>query len=135
MAERVTVLAAEAEGGRRRRRLPWDRILVHALLLLSVGVIAFPLYYAFVISTQTVQEVVQKPPRLLPSGHLVENYAEAWQRSRMSRLLVNSAIVAVGVAVGKIAISMLSAFAIVYFVFPGRQLVFWMIFVTLMLPI
>ena len=135
MAERVTVLAAEAEGGRRRRRLPWDRILVHALLLLSVAVIAFPLYYAFVISTQTVQEVVQKPPRLLPSGHLVENYAEAWQRSRMSRLLLNSAIVAVAVAVGKIAISMLSAFAIVYFVFPGRQLVFWMIFVTLMLPI
>ena len=134
-AERVTVLTAEAEGGRVRRRLPWDRLLVHALLLLSVAVIAFPLYYAFVISTQTVQEVVQKPPRLLPSGHLVENYAEAWQRSRMSRLLLNSAIVAVGVAVGKIAISMLSAFAIVYFVFPGRQLVFWMIFVTLMLPI
>jgi len=134
-AERVTVLAAEAEGGRARRRLPWERLLVHALLLLSVGVIAFPLYYAFVISTQTVQEVVQKPPRLLPSSHLAENYAEAWQRSRMARLLLNSTIVAVGVAVGKIAISMLSAFAIVYFVFPGRQLVFWMIFVTLMLPI
>ena len=134
-AERVTVLAAEAEGGRARRRLPWERLLVHALLLISVGVIAFPLYYAFVISTQTVQEVVQKPPRLLPSSHLAENYAEAWQRSRMARLLLNSTIVAVGVAVGKIAISMLSAFAIVYFVFPGRQLVFWMIFVTLMLPI
>ena len=134
-AECVTVLAAEAEGGRARRRLPWERLLVHALLLISVGVIAFPLYYAFVISTQTVQEVVQKPPRLLPSGHLAENYAEAWQRSRMARLLLNSTIVAVGVAVGKIAISMLSAFAIVYFVFPGRQLVFWMIFLTLMLPI
>jgi len=118
-----------------RRRLPWERLLVHALLLLAVSVIAFPLYYAFVISTQTVQEVVQKPPRLLPSGHLRENYTEAWHRSRMSRLLLNSTIVAVGVAVGKIAISMLSAFAIVYFVFPGRQLVFWMIFVTLMLPI
>jgi len=98
-------------------------------------VIAFPLYYAFVISTQTLDEVVQRPPRLLPSGHLVENYAEAWRRSGMGRLLLNSTIVAVTVAVGKIAISMLSAFAIVYFRFRGRQVVFWMIFVTLMLPI
>lgn len=97
--------------------------------------IAFPLYYAFVISTQTLDEVVQRPPRLLPSGHLVENYAEAWRRSGMGRLLLNSTIVAVTVAVGKIAISMLSAFAIVYFRFRGRQVVFWMIFVTLMLPI
>jgi sn-glycerol 3-phosphate transport system permease protein len=134
-APRITVLTAEAERPRVRPRVPWDTLLVHALLLLAVAVIAFPLYYAFVISTQTVQEVVQKPPLLLPSAHLVENYTEAWQRSRMGRLLWNSAIVACAVAVGKIAISMLSAFAIVYFTFRGRQLAFWMIFVTLMLPI
>jgi sn-glycerol 3-phosphate transport system permease protein len=120
---------------RPRARVPWERLAVHALLLLSVAVIAFPLYYAFVISTQTVSEVVQKPPRLLPSGHLVENYVEAWQRSHMARLLMNSAVVACAVAVGKIVISMLSAFAIVYFTFRGRQIVFWTIFVTLMLPI
>jgi sn-glycerol 3-phosphate transport system permease protein len=120
---------------RPRARFPWERLAVHGLLLLSVAVIAFPLYYAFVISTQTVSEVVQKPPRLLPSGHLVENYVEAWHRSHMARLLMNSAIVACAVAVGKIVISMLSAFAIVYFAFRGRQIVFWMIFVTLMLPI
>lgn len=108
---------------------------VHALLVLSVAVIAFPLYYAFVISTQTVDEVVQKPPVLLPGTNLVDNYAEAWRRSRMGRLLFNSALVAVTIAVGKIAISMLSAFAIVYFNFRGRTAVFWMIFVTLMLPI
>jgi sn-glycerol 3-phosphate transport system permease protein len=119
----------------RRRPVPWDTIVVHALLLACVAVIAFPLYYAFVISTQALEEVVARPPRLLPSGHLVANYVEAWQRSGMAQLLLNSTIVAVGVAVGKIAISMLSAFAIVYFRFRGRQLVFWMIFVTLMLPI
>src|SRR5262249_62211664 len=119
--DRAPAPAAEPEGARARRRLPWERLLVHALLLLSVGVIAFPLYYAFVISTQTVQEVVQKPPRLLPSGHLAENYAEAWQRSRMARLLLNSTIVAVGGAGGKIPISLLAAFALVYFGFRGRQ--------------
>jgi sn-glycerol 3-phosphate transport system permease protein len=133
----VGVLAGERArpAARPRARFPWERLAIHALLLLSVAVIAFPLYYAFVISTQTVSEVVQKPPRLIPSGHLVENYLEAWQRSHMARLLLNSAIVACAVAVGKIAISMLSAFAIVYFAFRGRQVVFWMIFVTLMLPI
>ena len=120
---------------RPRARVPWERLAIHALLILSVAVIAFPLYYAFVISTQTVSEVVQKPPRLLPSTHLAENYVEAWQRSHMARLLMNSAIVACAVAVGKIVISMLSAFAIVYFTFRGRAIVFWMIFVTLMLPI
>ncbi|HEY3064243.1 MAG TPA: sn-glycerol-3-phosphate ABC transporter permease UgpE, partial [Methylomirabilota bacterium] len=51
------------------------------------------------------------------------------------RLLVNSAVMALGIAIGKIVISLLSAFAIVYFNFRGKQLVFWMIFVTLMLPV
>jgi sn-glycerol 3-phosphate transport system permease protein len=119
----------------RRRRWPWASIILHALLVACVAVIAFPLYFAFVISTQDITEVVQRPPRLLPSTHLVENYAEAWRKSRMGQLLLNSAIMGVAIAVGKIAISMLSAFAIVYFRFRGREFVFWMIFITLMLPI
>jgi sn-glycerol 3-phosphate transport system permease protein len=129
------VATAEPVGERRHRPFPWETLLLHTLLLACVIVIAFPLYYAFVISTQELSEVIQKPPRLLPSTHLIENYAEAWRRSHMGRLLVNSTIVAVGVAVGKIAISILSAFAIVYFRFRGSSLVFWMIFITLMLPI
>jgi sn-glycerol 3-phosphate transport system permease protein len=72
---------------------------------------------------------------MLPSTHLVENYTKVWNRNHMGRLLVNSAIVAVAVSVGKIVISILSAFAIVYFNFRGKQIAFWMIFVTLMLPV
>jgi sn-glycerol 3-phosphate transport system permease protein len=132
---RPRVTPAERVAERRRRPVDWGTLVVHALLLASVAVIAFPLYYAFVISTQDVNEVIQKPPRLWPSTHMLENYAEAWRRSHMGRLLVNSTIVAVAVAVGKIAISMLSAFAVVYFRFRGSSIVFWMIFVTLMLPI
>lgn len=120
---------------RSRRALRWGNWAVHLLLLLAVGVIAFPLYFAFVISTQDLAEVVQRPPRLLPSGHLVANYIEAWTKSGMGGLLFNSFVVAIVVAVGKIAISMLSAFAVVYFHFRGRTLVFWLIFVTLMLPV
>ncbi|HYE91602.1 MAG TPA: sn-glycerol-3-phosphate ABC transporter permease UgpE [Terriglobales bacterium] len=134
-AAQVEARAAQAARERRTRPFPWGTLVVHGLLILSVAVIAFPIYFAFVVSTQSLQEVVQKPPRLLPSVYMVENYAEAWRRSHMGTLLLNSAIVAVVIALGKISISMLSAFAIVYFRFPGRQLVFWMIFITLMLPV
>jgi len=113
----------------------WSGIVAHAILLAAVAVLAFPLYYAFVISTQTLSQVTSLPPRPWPSTALFANYAEAWERAHMGRLLLNSAIVALGVAFGKIAISLLSAFAIVYFNFRGKQVVFWMIFVTLMLPV
>ena len=119
----------------RRRRVPWSSVVVHGLLLLCVAVIAFPLYYAFVISTQTVDQVIGRPPLLTPSSHALQNYAAAWMRASMARLLWNSAVVAIVSTVGKITISILSAFAIVYFNFRGRQVVFWMIFVTLMLPV
>jgi len=116
-------------------RRPWDRWTSHLILASAVAVIAFPLYYAFVISTQTVSEVSSLPPRLLPSSHFFPNYAAAWQRAGMGRLLLNSAVMALSVAIGKIVISILSAFAIVYFDFRGKTFAFWMIFVTLMLPI
>src|SRR5207244_12956094 len=119
----------------RRQPVPWNTVILHALLIACISVVAFPLYYAFVISTQDVQEVVQRPPRLVPSSHLLENYAQAWRKAPMGRMLLNSLVMAVAVAVGKIVISMLSAFAIVYFDFRGRMLCFWMIFVTLMLPV
>jgi sn-glycerol 3-phosphate transport system permease protein len=53
----------------------------------------------------------------------------------MGQLLINSTIVALVVSLGKIFISILSAFAIVYFDFRGKQFAFWMIFLTLMLPV
>jgi sn-glycerol 3-phosphate transport system permease protein len=119
----------------RGRRRDWNGIISHAILVAAVAVLAFPLYYAFVISTQSLAQVSSLPPKLYPATSLLDNYAEAWQRAKMGRILFNSAVVAVAIAVGKIAISLLSAFAIVYFNFRGKQLVFWMIFITLMLPV
>jgi sn-glycerol 3-phosphate transport system permease protein len=119
-----------------RVRRSWPRqLLFHGLLLLGIAVIGFPLYYAFVISSQSVQEVLSRPPLLLPSHHLWDNYVTAWGRSHMGRLLLNSAIVALSVTLGKIVISILSAFAIVYFDFRLKSLVFGMILITLMLPV
>ena len=129
---RVRVQVAAAP---RQTRIPWGSLLLHAVLIACVALVVFPLYFAFVVSTQDLQQVVQRPPRLLPSTHLLENYAEAWRKANMGRMLFNSAVMAVTVAVGKIIISMLSAFAVVYFSFRGRMLCFWMIFVTLMLPV
>jgi sn-glycerol 3-phosphate transport system permease protein len=119
----------------RARRSDWSGLIAHGILVAAVVVLAFPLYYAFVISTQSLGEVSSLPPKLYPSTSFTDNYAQAWERARMGRMLVNSAVMAVAIAVGKITISLLSAFAIVYFNFRGKQLVFWMIFITLMLPV
>ena len=121
---------------------PLATFLAHAVLLLGVAVLAFPLWVAFAASTLTLSEVLQAPMPLLPGDRLAANYAAALGSGSsqlsgvpVATLLLNSLVLAVGVAAGKIAISLLSAFAIVYFRFPGRTLAFWTIFVTLMLPV
>ena len=119
----------------KKRKLDRNQVAVHCLLIFSILLIGFPLYYAFVISTQSMDEVIQTPQKLWPSNYLWDNYTHIWDRVDMGRLLLNSAIVALAVSLGKIAISITSAFAIVYFNFRGKQFFFWMIFVTLMLPV
>jgi sn-glycerol 3-phosphate transport system permease protein len=121
---------------------PLATLLAHAVLVLGVLIVAFPIYVAFTASTQTLPAVLQAPMPLLPGGEAVANYQAALTAGTqqlsgtpVSLLLFNSLVLAVGVAVGKIAISILSAFAIVYFRFPGRMLAFWTIFLTLMLPV
>ena len=136
MSRPAATSATLAVGVRPRTRPhDWSGAVAHGILVAAVVVLAFPLYYAFAISTQTLAQVTSMPPTPWPSTAIFSNYAEAWERARMGRLLINSGIVALGAAFGKIAISLLSAFAIVYFNFRGKQLVFWMIFVTLMLPV
>jgi sn-glycerol 3-phosphate transport system permease protein len=119
----------------KKRKLDITTVSVHCLLFLSILLIGFPLYYAFVISTQSMEEVTQTPQKMWPSNYLWENYTKIWNRLDMGRLLLNSTIVALAVSLGKIAISIISAFAIVYFNFRGKQIFFWMIFMTLMLPV
>jgi len=121
---------------------PWLTFAAHAILLLGVLVVAFPLYVTFIASTQTLDQVINVPMSLLPGDQMIENYLQVLRAGStrgssapVGTMLVNSTIMAVGVAVGKIVISILSAFAIVYFRFPFRKTFFWMIFLTLMLPI
>jgi len=113
-------------------------ILTHALLITGVAIMCLPIWLTFVGSTVTQQDIVRPPLPILPGGHLIENYRNALfsgGNAPVARMLWNSTVMALGIAIGKIVISLLSAFAIVYFRFPGRMLCFWTIFITLMLPV
>ena len=124
-------------------RKRWLDLLSHAVLLLGVVIVAFPVYVTFIASTHSMEAVVHPPMPLLPGHHWMENYLAALGGDRsgsgthaaVGRMLWVSLITAVVIALGKIAISLLSAFAIVYFRFPLRNACFWAIFITLMLPV
>lgn len=118
-------------------------IVSHAVLILGVLVVAFPIYVTFVASTHTMEEVVKTPMPLWPGSHFVANYSAALWGDRVGmgstapvgHMMWVSLISALIISLGKIAISLLSAFAIVYFRFPFRMTIFWSIFITLMLPV
>lgn len=116
-------------------------IFSHTMLIVGVLVVLFPLYVAFVAATLDDQQVFQVPMTLVPGGHLWDNIRHIWQggvgtlKVPFSMLLLNSVIMALAITCGKIVVSVLSAYAIVYFRFPLRSLFFWLIFMTLMLPV
>jgi sn-glycerol 3-phosphate transport system permease protein len=123
-------------------RRPGLVIFRHVVLLAGVCVVMFPIYVAFVASTLTLDQVLTVPMQLWPGNDLVRNYSaviahgsERGSSAPVGRMMYNSLVMALAIAIGKISISMISAFAIVYFRFPLRKTFFWMIFITLMLPV
>ncbi len=124
-------------------RRPLMTLLSHLVLVLGILIVAFPIYLAFVASTHTRDEIVQVPMPITPGSHMVENYKAALtgtgstqgSAAPVGRMMWVSLVTALVISLGKIAISLLSAFAIVYFRFPFKKIVFWMIFITLMLPV
>ncbi len=112
--------------------------LTHLALIIGICLICFPIYVAFIASTVTQADLISPPMPLVPGEHFLQNYREALL-SGMSApvwlMLLNSMIMALGITFGKIAISIISAYAIVYFRFPLKNLFFWLIFLTLMLPV
>ena len=124
-------------------RSPYLTAFSHLIMVLGVIIVGFPLYLAFVASTHTAQEIVQVPMPMLPGGHMWETYKTALMGSGtgagsnapVARMMWVSLVTALVITFGKIAISLLSAFAIVYFRFPFKNFFFWAIFITLMLPV
>jgi sn-glycerol 3-phosphate transport system permease protein len=123
-------------------RRPIGTIASHLILIAGIAIVALPLYVGFVGSTLSFDQVTSVPMQLTPGTHLAGNYADVLlhgstkgSKAPVGPMMWNSLVMALCIAFGKIAISMLSAFAIVYFRFPFRRTCFWMIFVTLMLPV
>jgi sn-glycerol 3-phosphate transport system permease protein len=126
-------------------RRPGLDLLSHLILLLGVSIVAFPLYLTFVASTQTAEQISRSiPMSMVPGNHFWETYRLALFGGETSLgskvpavwpMMQTSLISALVISIGKIAISLLSAFALVYFRFPFRNFFFWMIFITLMLPV
>jgi sn-glycerol 3-phosphate transport system permease protein len=116
-------------------------LFCHAMLIAGVVIIAFPVYVAFCAATMNESEVFTVPLHLVPSTHLIENIVAVWTHGSGSaaapfgRMLANSVVMALVISVGKIAASIISAYAIVFFRFPLRVVSFWLIFATLMLPV
>ena len=121
---------------------PWMTAFYYIVLTLGVLVVAFPLYITFIASTLTMEQVLQAPMPLLPGDQFINNYARVLtagstraSAAPVGQMMLNSFVMAMVIAVGKIAISIISAFAIIYFRFPLKNFFFWMIFITLMLPV
>ncbi|MBU0584857.1 MAG: sn-glycerol-3-phosphate ABC transporter permease UgpE [Alphaproteobacteria bacterium] len=121
---------------------PVRTVIAHLLLVLGILVVAFPIYYTFVASTHSLQTILRPPLPLLPGDRFIENYSTALFGGigriggvSVATMLWNTTVMALGIAIGKIVISILSAYAIVFFRFPFRMTFFWLIFITLMLPV
>ena len=121
----------------------WDRVrskivaptFSHLVMLGVMIILLFPMIYAFLIATQTPSQYYQFPPRFLPGSSFFENIQVAWNRINLGRLLFNTSVVAVSVAIGKIILSVTAAFAFVYFDFKGKAFFFITILITHMLPL
>jgi sn-glycerol 3-phosphate transport system permease protein len=117
-------------------------IIPHAVLLLGLALVLFPVYVAFVASSLPLQDILDAPMTLVPGPDLLANYRDALASGTagtngqpVAAMMLNSLVMALAIAIGKIAISLPSAYAVVFFRFPLRRLCFWAIFVTLMLPV
>ena len=120
---------------------PYRTFVTHAILILGIAIVIFPLYITLVASTHQKRDIATTVQPWF-GDQIIENYTTVLTTGKktaggvpVGRMMINSLIMAVGIVVGKIVISIISAFAIVYFRFPLKMFFFWLIFLTLMLPV
>lgn len=116
-------------------RTPLLNLATYTVMILGALMVFVPLWLVFVGATLTVREINTPELHFFTGTHLFENLQAAWARGHLGGRLFNSLVMSLGVAVGKVVMSSITAFGLVYFRFPGRMLVFWLIFITLMLPL
>jgi len=116
-------------------KTPILNFVTHAVLITATLLMCFPIYVSFITATLPLERMAELPKPLLPDDQLLVNMAAAWEKGGFSTLYMNSLISATIIMVGKIVIAMITAFSLVYFRFRFRGIAFWMIFITLMLPL
>lgn len=116
-------------------RTPVLDFVCHAILVLGAAIVCLPIYFVFVTGSQSQQEIMQVPLSWLPGDQFLANMQTVLSSAKFGKLLLNSFIVACGITLGKLAVSLIAAFAVTYFRFPFRLTAFWLIFMSLMLPI
>lgn len=116
-------------------RTPVLNIVTHAILLMGLFLLLLPLYLVIVASSHTLNDVISVPPKLLPGDQLWINLGAAWEKGHLGDRFVTTFIVAIGVMTGKIVLSCITAFGIVFFDHRLKMPIFWLVFITLMLPL
>lgn len=116
-------------------RTPLLDTFTYVFLLAGICVVGFPIFYAITAATLPLEEVARVPMPLAPGDQFFVNARAAWDKGHLGRQLINSFIMASGITLGKIVVSMLGAFSIVYFDYRFRKVAFATVFCTLMLPV
>ena len=116
-------------------RTPIFNVVSQVILLLGLLVSIFPFFIVIIAATHNLRDVNSVPMPLWPGNDFIRNFTDAWTRANFGVKLMNSVVFAFGVAFGKVAISAITAYSIVYFGYRGRMLIFWLVFITLMLPL
>ncbi|QFP64414.1 ABC transporter permease subunit [Brucella anthropi] len=116
-------------------RTPILDVVCHAVLIIGIVLVCLPLYFVVVTGSLSQQDVLKVPMSWLPGDQFLVNSLEVLTTINFGQLLLNTFIVALGITVGKLALSVLAAFAVTYFRFPFRMTAFWLIFISMMLPI
>ncbi len=142
VAETRSDIVAAAPAVRHQRRISWGAVGDHAILIIGSLIMIVPVVLAFLTSTHDVVTIHREGLQFLPGGEFAKTYGNVLFRSggftgevNGVTMTVNSLILGIGFAVGKIVVSMMAAYAIVYFRFPFGTFAFWMIFTTLLLPL
>jgi sn-glycerol 3-phosphate transport system permease protein len=116
-------------------RTPVLNIVTHAILFTGLAILVIPIYLVIVAASQTLPDVMAIPAKLLPGDQLIVNLKAAWIEAEFATKFINTLILATGVVIGKIVLAALTAFGIVFFNHRLRMPIFWMVFITLMLPL
>jgi sn-glycerol 3-phosphate transport system permease protein len=116
-------------------RSPFFNFISYLVMVVGLALVILPFWVVFIGATLSLPEVARVPLQMWPSDQLFQNISAAWIRADLGPKMINSLVVAVGVTVGKIVIAALSAFSIVFFNYRARMVFFWLIFITLMLPL